>query len=202
MDGKLLRVGVPKVYLLLYKPRGVLSTLHDPKGRPTIADLLRGVKTRVYPVGRLDMDSEGLLVLTNDGELAYRLMHPRYEVRKTYRVKVKGVLTEDERRRLEQGVVLPPLKPGERARRTAPATVRRVRRSERNSWIEITLHEGRQRQVRRMLERVGHPVIRLKRIRYGILGTEGLAPGTYRPLTPEEVRRLWELVSEEKPSKR
>jgi pseudouridine synthase len=187
VDGKLIHFKQPQAYLMLNKPRGYVTTLSDPEGRPTVLDLLKGVRQRVFPVGRLDYDTEGLLLLTNDGDLAHALMHPSYEVSKTYLAKVKGVLPDDKIKKLERGV---PLRDG----KTSPCTIKKVRKTQENSWLEVTLHEGKKRQVRRMLERVGHPVLKLKRIRYAFLGLAGLLPGQYRHLSPQEVKRLKSLA--------
>jgi 23S rRNA pseudouridine2605 synthase len=145
--------------------------------------LLRGIKHRVFPVGRLDYDTEGLLVLTNDGELAQRLLHPRYHVPKTYLVKVKGVLDEAQIRRLEKGVRLSD-------GMTGRAHAKKVRKTEDNSWIELTIFEGRTHQVKRMLEAVAHPVLKLKRVRFGPLTLGTLPAGEYRFLTDPEIHRL------------
>lgn len=187
VDGRLIRPQrQPMTYLMLYKPKGCVTTFSDPEGRPTVLDLLKGVGCRVFPVGRLDYDTEGILLLTNDGELAHTLMHPRYEVPKAYLTKVKGVLTDDEIQKLEKGVKLPD-------GQTAPCVVKKIRKTEENSWLEVTLHEGKKRQVRRMFQQIGHPVLKLKRIRYAFLELTGLLPGQYRHLTPQEVRRLKSL---------
>ncbi len=189
VDGKLIHFKQPQAYLMLNKPRGYVTTLFDPEGRPTVLDLLKGVRQRVFPIGRLDYDTEGLLLLTNDGDLAHALMHPSYEVPKTYLAKVKGVLTDDKIKKLEKGVPLPDGK-------TAPCTIKKVRKTQENSWLEVTLHEGKKRQVRRMLERVGHSVLKLKRIRYAFLELVDLPPGRYRHLSPQEVKRLKFLIKE------
>jgi 23S rRNA pseudouridine2605 synthase len=173
-------------YLLMHKPVGVVTTLSDPGGRPVITDLLRNVPERVYPVGRLDLTTSGLLLLTNDGDLANRLAHPSQEVAKTYLVRVRGALSPEVIRRLEQGVVLDD-------GMTAPAQVARIRSSGTHAWFELTIHEGRNRQVRRMCEALGLPVSRLMRIRYAFLTLDGLAPGQYRHLTAIEVSRLKRL---------
>ncbi|MGH7255094.1 MAG: pseudouridine synthase, partial [Nitrospirales bacterium] len=144
VDGKHLKPAQPHVFLLLNKPKGYVSTLLDPEGRPSITDLLPGVRVRVFPVGRLDFDSEGLVLLTNHGEVAHALLHPRYRVSKTYLVKVKGVLQATEFKALEVGVVL---EDGV----TAPARVAKVRKADQNSWVELTIYEGRKHQVKRML---------------------------------------------------
>jgi 23S rRNA pseudouridine2605 synthase len=168
----------PLAHLLLHKPAGVVTTASDPQGRPTVVGLIpRDV--RVVPVGRLDVDTTGALLLTNDGELAHRLAHPKYEVEKVYETEVEGEPSDETLRRLAQGLKL-------EDGMTAPAEVRRLT----PSTIELSIHEGRNRQVRRMLEAVGHPVRALHRSRYAGLTVEGLAPGQWRALTPSEVERL------------
>ena len=189
VDGKHISAAQPFVYLILNKPKNVMSTLDDPGGRTTVKDYLRGVSVRVFPVGRLDFDSEGLMLLTNNGDLAQALLHPRYHVPKTYLIKVKGVLTDDEITRLEQGVKL-------EDGMTSPASVKKVRKVEANSWLEITIREGRKHQVKRMLESVGHPVIKLMRIRMGPLSLGALEPGEFRFLTDREANALRELVEQ------
>ncbi|HEX5646366.1 MAG TPA: pseudouridine synthase [Nitrospira sp.] len=189
VDGKHLTAAQPFVYLMLNKPKHVMSTLDDPGGRPTVKDFLRGVSVRVFPVGRLDFDSEGLMLLTNNGDLAQALLHPRYHVPKTYLIKVKGVLTDEEIRELERGVKL-------EDGMTGPAQVKKVSKAEANSWLEITIREGRKHQVKRMLESVGHPVIRLTRVKMGSLALGRLAPGEFRFLTDREANALRELVEE------
>jgi 23S rRNA pseudouridine2605 synthase len=165
-------------YVLLHKPAGVVTTARDPQGRPTVVGLV-GHERRVVPVGRLDADTTGALLLTNDGPLAHRLMHPRYEVDKVYDAEVEGEPTDEALDRLAEGVEL-------EDGRTAPARVRRLGPSR----LELTLHEGRKHQVKRMCEAVGHPVRRLHRSGYAGLTLEGLAPGEWRELTPEEVANL------------
>jgi 23S rRNA pseudouridine2605 synthase len=169
-------------HVLLNKPRGVITTARDPKGRPTVVDLVGG-DIRVVPVGRLDRDTTGVLLLTNDGPLAHRLAHPRYGVEKTYAAEVEGEPDDETVRALSEGVEL-------EDGRTAPARVRRLGPSQ----LELVLHEGRNRQVRRMLEAVGHPVVRLRRSRYAGLGPGRLRPGQWRELTRDEVRALRRLV--------
>ncbi len=186
VDGKRIRARPSKVYLILNKPRGYLTTTSDPQGRPTVFDLLRPLKARVFPVGRLDYDTEGLLLFTNDGDLAQALLHPRYEFPKTYLAKVKGVLTDEEIAKLERGVTIPARK----VERTARCKVTKVRKTAQNSWIEVELREGKKRQIRRMLQRVGHPVLKLKRTRLGFLNLLGLARGQWRYLEPQEIARL------------
>src|SRR5512136_1192992 len=164
LDGRLLRIEVERVYILLNKPAGYVTTLKDPQGRPVVTDLLKGVRERVYPVGRLDYNTEGLLLLTNDGELANGLAHPRHEVEKEYMVRVRGSVTQEQLQSLSAGVDLDDGK-------SAPAQVKLVSESENNTWISVTIHEGRYRQVRRMCEAVGLTVVRLKRTRYAFLET-------------------------------
>ncbi len=189
VDGKLINPKQPPTYLMLNKPTGFVTTMSDPEGRPTVQDLLKGVKTRVYPVGRLDYNTEGLLLLTNDGDFAHLITHPRHEFPKTYLAKIKGVLDDRMVEQLEQGMFLADGK-------TAPARVRKIRKEEANSWVEITIYEGRTRQVRRMFDHVGRSVIRLKRNRIGGLPLGDLPEGEYRHLTPDEVRALKETALE------
>jgi 23S rRNA pseudouridine2605 synthase len=176
-------------YLLMHKPVGVVTTMRDPGGRTVVTDLLHDVPGRVYPVGRLDLTTSGLLLLTNDGDLANRLAHPAREVTKTYLVRVRGILSADAVRQLEQGVNLAD-------GMTAPGKVSRIRQTAGHTWFELTIHEGRNRQVRRMCEALGLPVSRLMRIGYAFLTLEGLAPGQYRHLTAAEVVRLQRLVGD------
>ncbi len=189
VDGKHLSQAQPFVYLLLNKPKNVMSTLDDPGGRTTVKDYLRGVSVRVFPVGRLDFDSEGLMLLTNNGDLSQALLHPRYHVPKTYLIKVKGILTEEEIRQLERGVQL-------EDGMTSPAVVKKIKKAEMNSWLEITIREGRKHQVKRMLESVGHPVIKLMRTKMGPLSLGDLASGEFRFLTDREANALRELVEQ------
>jgi 23S rRNA pseudouridine2605 synthase len=187
VNGKLLqREQQRHVYLLLNKPKGYVTTVNDPEERPTVMDLVRGVRGRVYPVGRLDYASEGLLIMTNDGELANRLMKAASHVAKTYVVKVAGTPTDEAIAKLRGGISIA-TDDGKRVR-TGPAAVRIVRQAA-NPWYEITLIEGRNRQIRRMFEAVGHHVEKIKRVRYGPL-TLDVPPGEYRSLTLKEVQRL------------
>ena len=204
VKGRLLGAAERHVYLLLNKPKGYVTTVTDPEGRPTVLDLVRGVRARIYPVGRLDYLSEGLLLLTNDGELAQRLSHASSHVSKTYLVKVSGKLSGAEVAKLRAGVFLPaeqtPLKSPEapqyghparrrsKAVRTAPLRIKLVREAA-NPWYEVTLIEGRNRQIRRMFEQIGHHVEKIKRVRYGPLELD-VEPGKFRHLTSEELRRL------------
>lgn len=186
VNGKLLQGAQRHVYLLLNKPKGYVTTVSDPEKRPTVMDLIRGVKGRVYPIGRLDYASEGLLLLTNDGDLANRLMKAASHVPKTYVVKVAGTPKEDAIAKLRAGVSIA-TDEGKRVR-TGPATVRIVKVAA-NPWYEVTLIEGRNRQIRRMFEAVGHHVEKIKRVRYGPLALD-VPPGEFRPLTPKEVESL------------
>jgi len=183
IDGRPLPRAEKKVSLLLNKPVGYVTTASDPEGRRTVLDLLPAGSPRMFPVGRLDYNTEGLLLLTNDGELAQHLSHPRHKVVKTYLARVRGVISEEIRRRLEQGVELDD-------GMTAPAKVKAGRSSGQHGWLEISIHEGRNRQVRRMCEAVGLSVSRLKRIRVGFLELDDLPTGQTRLLSPGELKRL------------
>ena len=192
VDGRRIKVVERKRYILLYKPAGYVTTRSDPQRRRTVLDLLGGVREYVYPVGRLDYDTEGLLLLTNDGELAARLTHPRHEVERTYEARVAGVPDEDALARLRRGIPLD-------GKRTAPADVQLLTRAplraaqggrERTAVVRLTIREGRNRQVRRMLEAVGHPVQSLRRTRIGPLSDRELKPGMWRDLRPGEVEKL------------
>ena len=198
VGNKVLKTPDRHVYLLLHKPKGYVTTASDPEGRPTVMDLVRGVNTRVYPVGRLDYGSEGLLLMTNDGELTQKLTHASSHVPKTYLVKVSGVPTDENLKRLRQGVVLQAVKPkaGERptARRsaervrTAPAKVEIFKEGD-NPWYEVTIIEGRNRQIRRMFEEIGHHVEKIKRVKYGPLQLD-VEAGKYRSLSDAEIAKL------------
>ena len=183
VDGKLIKRFEPKIYIVLNKPRGILCTRMDPSGRPVVTDLLRGVKFRLYPVGRLDANSEGLVILTNDGDFFQRLVHPKYRKTRTYHVKVGGKPDAKGIKLLRQGVNL---SDGP----TQPADVKLIKALRVNSWWHVVVREGRNRLVRRMFERIGHPVLRLIRVKYGPLGLGDLKPGHYRHLTREEVNSL------------
>jgi pseudouridine synthase len=194
VDGRRLRAPERHRYILLNKPAGVVTTRSDPQRRQTVLDLLRGVREYVYPVGRLDYDSEGLLLLTNDGDLAARLTHPRHEVERTYEAHVAGTPDEDAIEKLRRGIPLD-------GKRTMPADVKLLSRGpaprkgaahERrvNGVLLITIHEGRNRQVRRMCEAVGHPVRKLRRTRIGPISDRRLRPGEWRDLTHSEVEKL------------
>jgi pseudouridine synthase len=188
VDGRLLRTGGRHVYLLLNKPVGYLSTVSDPRGRDTVMSLVRGIRERIYPVGRLDYHSSGLMLLTNDGDLAYLLMSRTAAVPRTYHVKLSDHPGAADLAKLEKGIVLD-------GRPTAPAQVRRLTGREK-PWYEITLVEGRYHQVRRMFERIGFPVEKLKRVRIAFLTDRGLESGRFRHLTAPEVVRLkqWRVM--------
>ena len=186
VDDRMLEVSADRKCYLLNKPAGYLTTLSDPCGRQTVASLIRDIPERVFPVGRLDRNSEGLLLLTNDGALGYRLMHPSFGCEKEYHVLVEGVPYEDALRKLRKGVVLD-------GRTTAKAGVESIRRTESGTWLSIVLHEGRKRQIRRMCDMVGHPVMRLIRVRLGGLVDGDLPDGKWRVLSQEEIEGL-ELV--------
>jgi 23S rRNA pseudouridine2605 synthase len=195
VDGKVVNRLAPKVYYLLNKPPGYVSTCEDELGRPTVLNLLKPMKFRLFPVGRLDWDSEGLLLLTNDGDLAQRLLHPRFHIRRTYLAKVEGIPSPATLQRLAN--TGDPSAP--RSRRP---TARISKVGERHAWLEIRLWEGKNRQVRRMCEAVGHPVKRLRRVQFAGLDTLGLSLGQYRALTPTEVLVLKRLAGLERPLKR
>lgn len=184
VDGRRVQGSGRLVYYLLHKPKGFITSASDPEGRPTVLELLQGVRERIFPVGRLDWNSEGLLILTNDGDLTYRLTHPVNHVPKVYRVKVKGAITGSDLESLRRGMHI-------EGRRTLPARVERVS-GQANTWLEVTLHEGRRNQIRRMFDRLGHRVQKLKRIAIGPIRDRALKPGEWRRLTPDEIRRLRE----------
>jgi len=186
IEGKSILRLAPLRYFLLYKPKGVVSSVRDPQGRPTVIDLIRGKKLRLFPVGRLDTDAEGLMLLTSDGELAHRLMHPRFKVPRTYHVKVQGVPSERTRRLLKKGGSLGR---GEWASPPLSVSMLRTTRGS-NSWWKMVMAEGKNREIKRMFQAAGHPVLKLRRVGFAFLGLRGLKPGEYRPLEPEEIRRL------------
>lgn len=186
VDGRAIGLGEKRVYFVYYKPRGVVSTASDTHGRPTVVQAV-DTPERVYPVGRLDQDSEGLVLLTNDGELAHRVTHPRFGLEKVYRVIVQGKPTSAELRRLREGVTL-------NGQVTAPARVEVLGEEDSNAVLEFGIREGRKRQIRLMGDAIGHPVIRLTRIGMGPLSLGDLRPGEYRPLRDSEIRALYSAV--------
>ncbi|MFD2630727.1 pseudouridine synthase [Oceanobacillus kapialis] len=177
------------VYYMLYKPRGVISSVKDEKGRKVVTDLLAEIPERVYPVGRLDYDSSGILLLTNDGEFANMLMHPKYEVDKVYVAKVKGLPSKTDLAQLKKGV-----KEGQDILKAVNYNVLSVDKKKDSMLLELTLREGKNRHVRRMMEGLGYPVEKLKRESYGILTLDGLQPGKYRALTPKEIKQMRNLA--------
>jgi 23S rRNA pseudouridine2605 synthase len=183
VDGKRLTHYEPKITLLLNKPRGYLSTVKDPKGRPTVMDLLKKVKWRTYPVGRLDFDAEGLLLLSNDGDLTYLLSHPRFSIPRTYLVKVRGVPDEKKLTRLKRGLMLEDGKA-----RVVSSYI--LQQGKKNSWVRVVVTEGRNRLVKRMFSAIGHPVLKLKRIEFGPIQLGGLPIGQFRYLSQEETTKL------------
>jgi 23S rRNA pseudouridine2605 synthase len=189
VDGK--RVGAPEhlVYIAMNKPKNCVTTVSDPEGRPTVMDLLRGVKARVYPVGRLDYSSEGLLLLTNDGDFAKRITSAASHVTKTYLVKTNGQLAPDQEEKFREGVPLS-------GKKTAPAGLKLLQRAE-NPWYEVRLTEGRQNQIRLMFKHFGRLVEKLRRVRIGFLELGPLRPGKFRHLAPAEVARFRKLLTME-----
>lgn len=186
VDGRILKAMDDKVYILLNKPAGYITSVRDQFGRPTVLDLLKGVRIRVFPIGRLDYDTEGLIILTNDGDLTYRITHPKHNIDKTYRAIVRGEINEHDIMSFSRGIVIDDYV-------TAPAKLEIVKHSKEKSIIDITIHEGRNRQVRKMCSAVGHDVIRLKRIRIGKIGLGSLKIGEWRYLSDLEINYLKEI---------
>jgi 23S rRNA pseudouridine2605 synthase len=204
VDGKLITRAETHRYILLYKPKEVASTVNDPEGRKTVVDLVKGVRERIYPVGRLDYQSEGLLLLTNDGDLAYKVSHPKHGSVKTYHVKVRGVPDERIIGKLERGITID-------GKRTVPCEIARMKTTGRgddegNSWYEVRLREGRNQQIRKMFKAVGHPVSKLRRVAIGPIADPKLTPGDWRELTKHEVKMLETMKelpkAKKKPAKR
>ncbi len=191
VDDKLITEFEEKVYLLLHKPKGYISTVHDTHNRLTVMDLVKDVKKRLYPVGRLDSDTSGILLITNDGDLANRLTHPSYEIKKVYLAHVSGIPGEEALKQLREGVVI-------EGRKTAPAGVRLIKQfsaaGKKEALLEITLIEGRKRQVKKMCEAVNHPVVSLHREEFAGLKAGSVAEGTYRHLTEHEINSIYRLV--------
>lgn len=186
VDGRLLPTPEPKRYLLLHKPRGYISSRTDPRRRPVVLDLVGGEDVRLFPVGRLDFDAEGLLLLTNDGALAHRLLHPRFAIPRVYDVEVQGRLTEEGLPRFRQGVIL---EDGV----AKPTGVRLLRRRPETTWLRLTFTEGRYQEVKRFCAALDHPVVRLRRVQFGPLRLGALRPGAVRPVSPKELDQLLAL---------
>lgn len=187
VDGRRLSAAPEKIYVLFYKPKNAVTTVTDPESRTTVMDLIDLEKPRLFPVGRLDYDAEGLILLTNDGEFCHKITHPSNEIQRTYLVKIKGKPEKEEIVRLSRGIRL-------EEGMTAPCAVKIIRETEGNTWMEMVLHEGRNRQVKRMWEKIGYPVLKLKRVEFGGLKLGKLQPGRYRFLHPNEVKKLKEKI--------
>ena len=183
-DGKIVKENTKHIYILLNKPKGYVTTLSDPQGRPIVTSLLKNIDARVFPVGRLDIDTEGALILTNDGDLARKIQHPSHETNKTYEVLAKRFVKPDTIVQLEQGVIV-------EGRKTWPAKISHIRRKEPHTSLLITIHEGRNRQVRKMFQAVGHPVVNLKRVAYGKLRLGKLKSGSYRFLSADDLKMIY-----------
>ncbi len=196
LDGKKIALSSPEVYILLNKPKGTVTTRQDPEGRTTVIDLLKlkGRVPRLFPVGRLDYDAEGFLLLTNDGLTAHRLSHPSYHIPRTYRVKVKGKPTLEHFRILSRGIAL-------EDGRTAPCEIVPWKETEENLWVTMVLYEGRNRQVKRMWEKMGYPVLKLKREGFAGLNLGRLKPGEYRSLRLSEIQKLKRLTEQTVPQR-
>jgi 23S rRNA pseudouridine2605 synthase len=195
VDGRLVSLETEKIYLILHKPKGYVTTLSDPQGRPIVTDLLSGVAARVYPVGRLDYDSEGLLVLTNDGEFAQRLQHPRFGIPKTYRIKVEGRFPKGELKALEKGI---DLSDG----RFVPVGIRLEKTNPGSTWLTLTMTDGRNRVIRRAFDSIGHSVTRLVRVAVADVTLASLSEGAWRMMTRREVERLLTLAGSRKEVKK
>jgi 23S rRNA pseudouridine2605 synthase len=200
VDGKLITRAETHRYILLYKPKEVMTTVEDPQGRRTVIDLVRGIRERIYPVGRLDFHSEGLVLLTNDGDLAFKVSHPTNGSVKTYHVKVRGVPEDRLIDKLQRGITLD-------GKRTLPCEIERVkttgkRDDEGNSWFQVKLREGRTQQIRKMFQAVGHPVSKLKRVAIGPISDPKLTPGVWRELTKQEVKMLATMQDAKPPKQR
>lgn len=199
VDGKLITHAEPHRYILLYKPKEVMTTVEDPQGRRTVIDLVRGIRERIYPVGRLDFHSEGLVLLTNDGELAFKVSHPTHGSVKTYHVKVRGVPEQRLIDKLQRGITID-------NKRTLPCEIARVKTTGRtddegNSWFEVKLREGRTQQIRKMFKAIGHPVSKLKRVAIGPIRDPKLTAGVWRELSKQEVKMLATVQDSKKPAK-
>jgi 23S rRNA pseudouridine2605 synthase len=184
LDGIPIRMVEKTITLLLNKPQGYVTTMSDPQGRPIVTSLLQGITARVFPVGRLDLDTEGALILTNDGDLAETIQHPRHEVKKTYEALVRGRPALPDLHRLEQGIVI-------EEKKTSPASIAVVRKINQSTLVKITIHEGRKRQVKKMFAAIGNPVLHLKRIAYGQLFLRDLPLGAYRILSANDLKKIF-----------
>jgi len=183
-DGKPVRVDKEHVYVMLNKPKGYVTTLSDPQGRPVVTSLVSDIPHRLFPVGRLDLDTEGALLLTNDGDLAQKIQHPSHETNKTYEALIQGHPGQTKLKLLEKGIVL-------EEKKTAPATIKVIKHMQGQTLVEITIHEGRKRQVKKMFEFIGNPVIRLKRIAYGRLFLGKLPSGKYKMLNSKDLKKIF-----------
>lgn len=185
--GKILKYEEKKFYILLNKPKGYVTTLSDPQGRPIVTDLVKDIKARLFPVGRLDFNTEGALILTNDGDFSQKIQHPKNNVKKTYEAVVAGYPNKKNLLQLEKGIML-------EDKMTAPATLSLQKKFSSSSLITITIHEGRKRQVRKMFAAIGHPVVHLKRIAYGNLYLQNLPKGSYRSLTTKDLQKIFKNI--------
>lgn len=183
-DGKLIEAKEQLVYYLLNKPKGYVTTLSDPQGRPIVTSLIKSCHVRIFPVGRLDLDTEGALILTNDGEFAQKIQHPSHGINKTYEALVKGFPQKDKLVLLERGIFL-------EGKMTSPAAISVIKKSRDNTLVQITIHEGRKRQVKKMFGFIGNPVLHLKRTAYGKLSLGRIAIGDYRQLNPSELNKIF-----------
>ncbi len=183
-DHKVVNLEEEFLYFLLNKPKGYVTTLSDPQGRPVVTSLIKNSRVRLFPVGRLDLDTEGALILTNDGTLAQKIQHPSFNTRKSYEAVVSGVPAREKIKQLELGIFL-------EGKMTAPAAVTYLGKRGRNSFFKIIIHEGRKRQIRKMFNHIGHQVIHLKRTAYGKLTLGNLASGKYRRLNPSELKKIF-----------
>lgn len=188
VDGKPIVPEKQKIYFLLNKPRGYVTTVADPQGRPIVTDLIRTTKERLFPVGRLDLDTQGALLLTNDGDLAQKIQHPSYEITKTYEALVTGRPQQKKLDSLRKGILL-------EGKKTSPAQLNIIKTISGSTLVQITIHEGRKRQVRKMFDFIGHPVKSLKRIAYGSLFLNNLEEGSYRRLNKEDLRKIFKKIS-------
>ena len=186
VDGELIQISTEKIYILMNKPTGVITTVNDPFNRPTVIDMLKSVKERVFPVGRLDKDTEGLLILTNDGSLTYKITHPKYEIQKTYVAHLSGRVNKDKLMILQNGVKL-------EDGITAPANIKVLLVKNDYTILQIKIHEGRNRQIRRMCKAIGHPLLYLKRTRIGNIDLQDLNVGEWRYMTKQELNYLKNL---------